>query len=439
MEMGTGKSRVTIEAALAYRLDPILILCPLRVVEVWERQFRQYSADYAFLALDDRVKSVAAKLGKAREFIRWAEARRQPAAIAINYESARIAPFAEWALNRLWPLVITDESHRLKNNSGRTSRFAGRLALTARYRLALTGTPMPHNPLDVWAQYRFVDRSIFDITYTSFKARHAIMGGFQGKVPVGWRDLETLREKFFSVAFQVGAEVLDLPPELDETYRTDLEPEGAKAYRAIEEDFITWLGEEGAVLTITNVMTKLLRLQQLTGGMLPDDAGGEHQVDRSKELLLEDMLEDMAPTEPVVVFCRFRADLNAVWRVANRLGRLAGELSGSQSDQAAWQRGGSQDPVILAVQIQAGNVGIDLTRARYAIYYSLGFSLADYLQSRARIRRPGQTRPVTYYHLIIRNTVDEYVMRALAKRQDLIESVLHEYRTEREKHAAHQS
>lgn len=252
------------------------------------------------------------------------------------------------------------------------------------------------------------------------------------KKVVDYKDLESLREKFFSLAFQVGAEVLDLPPELDETYHTDLEPAGAKIYQAIEQDFIAWLETEsqsGAVITIKNALVKLVRLQQLTGGTIPDDAGGAHEIDRAKEKLLEDLLEDIGPTEPVVVFAHFRADLNIVWRVADKLGRLAGELSGSQTDLGAWQRGEERDPMILAVQIQAGGVGIDLTRARYAIYYSLGFSLADYLQSRARIRRPGQTRPVTYYHLIVRNTVDEYIMRALAARQDLVQSVLTHYQT----------
>jgi superfamily II DNA or RNA helicase len=429
-----GKSRVAIEAAIIHSLDEILIVCPRRVVEVWARQFRQYAPDYAFLALDDRIGSVATKLWRAREFLTWAEEHRKPAAIAINYDGARRPPFAKWALSRTWPLVILDESHKIKQNSGITSRFAGRLGLMAQYRLALSGTPMPHSPLDVWAQYRFLDRSVYDDTYTSFKARYAIMGGFHGKNTVGWRDLTTLREKFFSLAFQVGAEVLDLPGELDETYHTNLEAQGAKHYRAIEEDFITWLGEQSDTLTIKNALGKLLRLQQLTGGMLPDDSGGEHQVDSSKEKLLEDLLEDIDKDEPVVVFCRFRADLNAVWRTAMKLGRLTGELSGSQSDLNQWQRGDQRDPRILAVQIQAGGVGIDLTRARYAIYYSLGFSLADYLQSRARIRRPGQTRPVIYYHLIVRNTVDELVMRALERRQELVESVLQHYKAAKEEH-----
>ena len=73
---------------------------------------------------------------------------------------------------------------------------------------------------------------------------------------------------------------------------------------------------------------------------------------------------------------------------------------------------------------RSGGVGIDLTRARYSIYYSLGFSLGSYEQSLARIHRPGQTRPVEYIHLLAKDTVDEKVMAALAHRADVVNSVL---------------
>jgi len=90
-----------------------------------------------------------------------------------------------------------------------------------------------------------------------------------------------------------------------------------------------------------------------------------------------------------------------------------------------WQAG---DAPVLAVQIDSGGVGIDLTRARYAIYYSLGFSLGSYEQSLARIHRPGQTRPVEYIHLLARGTVDEKVMAALRTRADVVNSVLQQMR-----------
>jgi SNF2 family DNA or RNA helicase len=427
--MGGGKSLVAIEAAVRNRLSPILIVCPLRVVEVWREQFDKHLPDqYDFLALDGRAGTVSDKARAARDRLAWNTAKRRPLVICINYESARLEPFASWSLANLFPLVIGDELHRAKSPSGAISRYMGKLGLRAERRLGLTGTPIPHSPLDIWGQFRFLDRDIYDPTYFSFKQRYAILGGYQGKVPVGWRDMEDWRERFFSRSFQVGPEVLDLPPERDQTLHCALSPSGARIYAQMENDLIAWVGSAPAPVIAANAMVRLLRLQQITSGSVTDVNGQEQRVDYSKQQMLADLLEDLPEAEPVVIFCRFRSDLARVRLVAAELGRASGELSGSHDDLAAWKRGRKNDPVILAVQIQAGGVGIDLTRAAYAIYYSVGFNLGDYLQSRARIYRNGQTRPVLFYHLAAQNTVDGIVIRALTRRQDLIKAVLEEFK-----------
>jgi SNF2 family DNA or RNA helicase len=102
------------------------------------------------------------------------------------------------------------------------------------------------------------------------------------------------------------------------------------------------------------------------------------------------------------------------------------ELSGRRDDLAAWQE--AERPGVLAVQIQAGGLGVDLTRARYSIFYSLSFSLGEYQQALARIHRPGQTRPVAHIHLVARETVDEKIMGALERRAEVVTFVLDELR-----------
>jgi SNF2 family DNA or RNA helicase len=79
---------------------------------------------------------------------------------------------------------------------------------------------------------------------------------------------------------------------------------------------------------------------------------------------------------------------------------------------------------VLGVQIQAGGLGVDLTRARYCVFLSLGFNLTEYEQALARVHRPGQLRPVHYYHLLANGTVDRAVYGALRKKQDVIQEVL---------------
>jgi len=223
------------------------------------------------------------------------------------------------------------------------------------------------------------------------------------------------------ITFRVGAEVLDLPPATHVTYYCDLSPEARKVYVNIDSDFVARVID--GTITVANALVKLLRLQQITGGCVPTDDGTTHRVDWSKQKLLADTLEDIGKDEPVVVFCRFHADLDAVHAACESNGYSSMELSGRRDELKRWQDGDAQ---VLAVQISAGGVGVDLTRARYSLFYSLSFSLGEYDQALARVHRPGQTKPVEYIHMVARNTVDVKIMRALEKRAEVVQAILAE-------------
>ena len=424
--MGTGKTAMAIYIAAEQNFQKVLILCPLRVVQVWKPQFEIHSATpWLVVPLDEFFPNTQAKQDEAERQIKLAEARGIPIAVVINYESAWRSPFAEWALRQDWDLVIADEIHRCKAPGGKASRYLTRLGNAAWHRLGLSGTPMPHSPLDVYAYYRFLDPSIFGWSFQKFRQHYAEMGGYQHHQVVAFRNLDELNRKFYSIAFTASKDVLDLPPEVHVTYKCRLGVEAQTIYRSLERDFIAEL--EAGDVTAANALVKLLRLQQITGGFARTIDGDDVQVDSAKMNLLRDVLEDIAPEEPVVVFCRFHRDLDAVNRVADEAGRRSLELSGRMDELKCWQAG---EAPVLAVQIDSGGLGIDLTRARYAIYYCLGFSLGSYEQSLARVHRPGQTRPVEYIHLLAEGTVDEKVMAALSDRADVVNSVLQQMKGE---------
>ena len=425
--MGTGKSAMTVYLCVDEGFQQILILCPLRVVQVWRPQFEAHSAlPFVVVPLDNSYANVRAKRDAAERQINLARSRGLPVVIVINYDSAWRPPFDEWALQQRWDLVVADETHRLKSPGGKASRYLARLGKIARFRLGLSGTPMPHSPLDVYGYFRFLDPSIFGWSFNHFRQHYAVMGGYKNHQVIGYRNLDELNRKFYSIAFSVGKDVLDLPPEMHVTYTCPLGPEARRVYRGLERDLIAEV--DAGEVTAANALVKLLRLQQITGGHIRTDDGCEVQIDTAKADLLGDVLEDIAPEEPVVVFCRFHRDLDAVKRGAAATGRQALELSGRVDELQRWQAG---EAPLLAVQIDSGGVGVDLTRARYAIYYSLGFSLGSYEQSLARIHRPGQTRPVEYIHLVAEGTVDERVMAALAQRADVVNSVLQQLKGHR--------
>lgn len=421
MDMGTGKSKVTVDLIVNRGHKKTLIICPKSVLSnVWPGEFEKHAGkDIKVVALDQR--GTKKKLDAAKEEMAKAERSGEPIVFVINYESVWRDPFGEWAIKKAgFDLVVLDESHRIKSPGGKASRFIGRLGKRVDYRLCLTGTPFPHSPLDVYGQYRFLDPGIYGTSFNRFKQEYAVMGGYGGYEVMGYKHERELHDKFFSIAYKCDADdVLDLPDKVHVTRYCNLSSKALKKYKQLERDFITKVN--GKEVTALNALTKLLRLQQMTSGYLVDDEGEVNEVDSSKKNLLSDVMEDLKTEEPVVIFARFRQDLDNIREVCEKQGRRYCELSGRSDDLDDWK---NEKYDVIGVQIQSGGVGVDLTRSRYAIYYSVGYSLGDYQQSLARIHRPGQEQNTTFIHLVSKNTVDEKVEAALNQKAEIIDYIL---------------
>ncbi len=427
--MGAGKSKVAVDLIVNWECRTTLILCPKSVVGVWRREFDRHAPDRCDVEVLDRG-TVAQKTAAAIEAARHAETTRRPLVLVIGYDSAKRKPFAAWSLGREWDAVICDESHRIKSHDADVSKYAYKLGRRAARRVCLTGTPMGQSPLDIFGQARFLDPGLYGTSWTEFRERYAIRAN--PTIPqmiTGYKNQDELQARLSWVTFRCRSEdVLDLPPiqHIDRTF--DLSPEGRRVYRSMERDLIAEV--RSGVVTAANAMVKVLRLAQVTSGFLrPDDSDRIDEFDSAKLDTLAELLEDIGPDEPVVVFCRFTHDLARVAELAKRLGRRYAELSGHSRDLLTDQATMRPGVEVAGVQIASGGVGIDLTAARYGVYYSLGQSLIEYDQSIARLHRPGQTRPTTYYHLIASGTVDATAYQALAERREIVEAVLSEMRS----------
>lgn len=462
--MGGGKGAIAIAAAEHDHATRVLVLCPKNVVGVWPDQLEQH-ATRSWHVHRGRVQgargplanpSVEKRAGQLRQDLKDAERLGRPFCAVVNLEASPAPAMAAALLGVEWDLIVIDESHRIKSAGGRQSRFIGRLCAQQRPRgcrvLELTGTPMPHGALDLYAQYRALDPTVFGTSNAAFKARFGqkrimrdkagdpiLVGGEPLYLtgPNGQAIYEGLRldraEEFYAragkIMFQVSQEDLDTALGLAEPvdlYRsTDLEPATRRVYKDLQRHLIADL--ESGIVTAANAMVNILRLAQVTNGFAVDaQTGVQHQLadPPEKTKLLADVMVDLDRTEPVVVFCRFHHDLDQVRHVCDQQGRRYGELSGRDRGGLTDKSTMRDDIDVLAVQVQAGGVGIDLTRARYGIYFSLGFALADYLQSRKRLHRPGQSRHVTYVHLLANDTVDVAIYQALHRRRDIVNTVL---------------
>ena len=437
MWMGTGKSKPTVELAINKKCKRVIVLCPSAVLGVWRREFTQWGVPDScrIQILDNTGWTSKRKAKEADQFLKQCEGSGKCAIVVINYESAWRDSFMIWSLKQQWDMAVCDESQKIANANTNQGDYAAKLGMVSKFRLALSGTPLSRDPLSVFGQFKFLDRGIFGTSWTRFRGRYGVSGPFNDNQIVNYKNTEELSDLISLLTFTADQDVLDLPEVLDIERPVVFEKTAMEKYKRFEKECVLNFGDN--LLTADNVLVKLLRLQQMTSGMVPLDPeytldfDGEYQPeptewefisDAKKRGLLE-LLEDLPTDEPVVVFCKFRQDLVAIREVAEELGRRYGEISGDQKDltpEAKMPEGID----LMGVQMQSGGIGIDLTRACYGVYYSVGYSLSDFLQSSARLSRPGQTRPCRFYHLTVQGTIDEKIYATLAKRQEINEGVI---------------
>jgi len=441
MEMGTGKTLTSIAIA-GHRwkydgLRRVLVVAPLSVVPVWPREF----ADYAAFPVDCRaLKGTSAeKAGMLGDFPPPGDALQ---VAVVNYESTwRIEPaLKRWLkeAGRGGAMIIADESQRIKTPVAAQSKAMHRLGAAAAYRLILTGTPVTNSPVDFFSQYKFLQPEIFGTSFTAFKARYCDMMAFEGengsfKKIIGYRNLDELVRKAHSVAFRVTkAEALDLPEETIQHRLIELEPRTMRLYNELRREAIAAL-ENSSVVTAQNVLTKLLRLSQLTGGFLTDEDGRTHPVGTEKLHAFEETLDDLLDAgKKVVVFARFIPEIRTICSLLEKHGIqyrcITGEVDGTERGKAVQAFQMDPDVRVFVAQIQTAGLGITLTAADTAIFYSMDFSLANYEQAKARIHRVGQRNTVTHIHLIAAGTVDEKIFEALREKKNLAELVVDRWR-----------
>lgn len=428
LDMGAGKSKVLLDLCFNLNCRDIIILCPKAVGAVWPDQIERHRPDLLDRSqlLNLTEENGTAKRMKAIHALDPAK----PVVVVLNYEALLSELIVGWLMGRRWDVMALDEGHRLKSPRGRQSVVAAKLSRHVPCRIALTGTPMPHSPADIWGLMRTVDGAVLDPYFTGFRSRYCIMGGFQNRQIVAFRHLEELSHRISRVSYTVRTEdVLDIPQEHHVVRLVALDEKTRRVYTEMDKHLVAWLEAASPPMIAANAMTKVTALQEITSGFCRDADGDFQEIGTEKEDALQAIFEDLPELRPVVVFAKFVHDLQAVHRAAEKAGRKSSELSGRRKELEAWKAG---ETSVLAVQITAGKEGIDLTRAATTVYYSHPFSYGDFEQSMRRTRRPGQSAArCTYYHLIADRTVDRQIYRALQRKGDVIHAVLADIRTSR--------
>lgn len=350
-------------------------------------------------------------------------------------------------------LVVIDEMHKIKSVSSNASRLAGRIGLRVERRIGLTGTVIPHSPLDVYGQWRFLDPRAFGrvqpngerrvATFKHFKEDYAEMGGYMGHEVIGFKNLDRLEEimgERSSVA--IKEECLDLPDAVDTVLPVALSPKELKAYEDMrtrlqvefrEEDDVREAGAAGGgdSATAASRLVRMTRLRQITAGHLPDDSGEVREIGRSKAKTIASLIHDTLEDEKrVVVFGTFTRELAALEEEIADKRTTVLRIDGSTKPEdriAMRQRFGSDDParLVIVAQIKTLSVAVnELVTARNAIFASLPWQRDDIVQARDRLNRLGQKSATTFWYALAPGTVDDLVFQAYQDRTDLEKALM---------------
>lgn len=432
MEQGTGKTLVTI-ATIGKRFEQgkitkVLIAAPLSVASEWERQFEEHANfEYEIYNLLDM------KIPKRVEILKTLKSNKLQI-IIINYDAIRlmVKELTKWNPH----MIVCDESQKIKNPSAKVTKSLIKIGKESSFKMILTGTPISKGPVDIYSQMQFLDEKIMGMKLKEFKNRYMVITNILGYPKVlGYKVIEgdkyydpEIAEEFYNkidtyVYRITKKEALDLPVERTQNIYSFLEARAFKRYKELKDEALLELKSHS--ITAALAIVKILRLQQFVGGFIKTDDGITVKVSNSKLKTLFETIEELYKEHKLVIFARFIPEVKAISKKLKELNIAHSVLTGKTKNrgQQIKQFQTDNNYRIFISQIQTGGIGITLTAADTAIFYSL-FSLIDYEQAKARIHRIGQTKPVTYIHILADKTHDLKIFKNIIKKVEVSSMVL---------------
>lgn len=439
MEQGTGKTLVAIKRLEKLiklkKVERVIIITLSAVVPNWYSELNTFLKDtslYDIIIYEGTApKRKALIKGKPKK----------PQIIIMNYEKVRIDK-KELCKYRA-DMLILDESQKVKGRTSQVTKATLMLSRRASYVYLLTGTPIGVGYQDIYSQFLIMNPNILGTRWADFEDEYMIKGGYMGKEIVGYRNLSNLKRLIKKNSFRVKkSECLDLPPVTTQNLYCELGTKARKAYNELNKEMMTMV--EGKLINSLDVVKKLskknklsrkelivldtaliksMKLQQITGGFIRNEEGEDILLDKSKLNLLVDIIE--TSSKPVIVFCKYRAEITTIQEYLKKQKYKVAELSGKTKDKGMvvkdFQKGKKD---VIIVQIKTGSAGINLTKASTAIFYSWTSSYIDLDQAKARLHRIGQTNPINIYFLISKDTVDELSLKVLSDRTKMVKKVI---------------
>ncbi len=416
-DMGLGKTLQAL-ALICHARDrdpgvgPFLVVAPTSVVSNWVAEAARFAPGLAVGAVTDTL----AKSGRAIEDVAAADV------VVTTYTLLRLEADAYRTV--AWAGLLLDEAQFVKNHQGKTYRCVRELA--APFKLAITGTPMENNLMELWSLLSITAPGLFPDP-KRFADQYARPIERRGDAD----QLARLRRRIKPLVKRRTKELVaaDLPAKQEQSLLVDLHPRHRKLYdRHLQRERQKILGLiddfDRNRFTILRSIT-LLRQLSLHPGLVDDDHAA---VPCAKIGTLVEQLGDVAGGgHRALVFSQFTGFLAKVRERLDHEGIAYCYLDGRtrRRDRVLAQFKDGTAPVFL-ISLKAGGVGLNLTEADYCFLLDPWWNPATEAQAIDRTHRIGQTRAVMVYRMIARDTIEEKVVALARRKAELFRGVMDE-------------
>ena len=412
-DMGLGK---TIQALAFLQREkeagsagPCLIVCPTSVVFNWENEIRKFTPGL-------RVMKHAGQ-----ERLRTTAAFRDTDLVLTTYGVLLrdISLFRQFAFQ----CVILDESQKIKNPATLSSR-AVRL-LSAKHRLALTGTPVENRSVELWSQFAFLNPGMLG-PLRGFRRQFA---SAVDRDPEG-ETSALLRKLVHPFILRRTKDVVakELPPKVELTTFCPMTVPQEKLYRKWKDAYrgliLQRIEEQGIQKSRMLVLEGLLRLRQIA--CHPRLVGEARHASEKFESLKEILGDILSEGHKVLIFSQFVEMLKIIREhlVAEKIGHayLDGKTRDREREVREFQS--RPDLGVFLISLRAGGTGINLTAADYVILYDPWWNPAVETQAVDRAHRIGQNRKVFVYKMVTKGTVEEQVLDLQEKKKKIVSMLI---------------
>lgn len=424
-EQGLGKTKQVIDIAVAKKLQHgckhCLIICGVNGLKYnWMNEIHTHSNETGYI-LGTRGNKIGSNKDK------LADLTALPASntyfIITNIESIRDeqinAKIKELCVSGDIGVIAVDEIHKCKNPQSQQGKAL--LQLQPKCRIAMTGTPVMNQPLDLYVILKWLGYETH--AFYSFRKHYCEMGGFGGYEIIGYKHLDELTARLDEIMLRrLKKDVLDLPEKLYIDEYVDLSPKQAQIYKEVTADIQANIDQ---IKKATNPLAELIRMRQATGytGILSSVIQESAKLDRMEELV-DEAIEN---GKKVVIFSNWTQMTSPI---KQRLQKkyycvmITGELDTEARQQAVEEFQTNDRCKVIIGTTGAMGTGLTLTAGTVEIFLDEPWNRANKEQAEDRCHRVGTKENVTIYTILAKNTIDERIHELVYKKGAMADALV---------------